>query len=119
MGGTHVEFINVEQVWNINNGVTNMIIHFKLLPIKAMANMANIIAIKYVYGPRAKVLVETNFKNMWVEHRWIMGGPQVEFTYMWWTIFGTWVERRKWSSLLQVQLILESLFVRCIIYISF
>jgi hypothetical protein len=46
-----------------------------------------------------------------MEHRWIMGGPQVEFTYMW-IIFGTWVEHRKWSSFLQVHIILESLFVR-------
>jgi hypothetical protein len=46
-----------------------------------------------------------------MEHRWIMGGPQVEFTYMW-TIFGTRVEHKKWSSFLQVHLILESLFVR-------
>jgi hypothetical protein len=60
MCGQNIDVTWVEQVWNISNGVTNMIIHFKLLPIKAMANMANIIAIKYVYGPRAKVLVETN-----------------------------------------------------------
>ncbi len=33
-------------VWNISNGATNMIIHLKLLPIKAMANMANTMAIK-------------------------------------------------------------------------
>lgn len=56
MGRTLVEFTNVEHVWNISNGATNMIIQLKLLPIKAMANMANTVAIKYVYGPRAKVL---------------------------------------------------------------
>jgi hypothetical protein len=36
-----------------------------------------------------------------------------------WTIFGTWVEHTKWSSFLQVQLILESLFVKGIILNQF
>jgi hypothetical protein len=40
IGGTHAEFTNVKHVWNINNGATNLIIHLKLLPIKAMANIA-------------------------------------------------------------------------------